>query len=126
VGGDLFRTIVVSWKDGPMAEIDSARVLAWRDSIMPLVFDLPQVTGRDRIQVRQLDDLAPGSIEVQGVWAGTDATFPTGGPFVDRIVVCPDQDRTYFLEAWMYGPSREKYEYLIQFETILDSFRCSG
>lgn len=126
VGGDLFRTIVVSWKEGPMAEIDSARVLAWRDSIMPLVFDLPQVTGKDRIQVHQLDDLAPGSMEVQGVWAGTDPTFPTGGPFVDRIVVCPDQNRTYFLEAWMYGPSREKYEYLIQFETILDSFRCSG
>lgn len=126
VGGDLFRTIVVSWRSGTSVDADASRVVAWRDSILPIVYDVPQVTATDRIDVRELDDLAPGSIEVQGVWRGTDPTFPTAGPFIDRIVVCPDQDRTYFLEAWMYGPSREKYEYLIQFETILDSFRCGG
>jgi hypothetical protein len=126
VGGDLFRTIIVSWVDEVIEDADSARVLAWRDSILPAVYDEPQVTQRERVDVRPLPDRAPGSVEVQGVWAGTDPTFPTGGPFVDRIVVCPDQERTYFLEAWMYGPSREKYEYLIQFQTILDSFRCGG
>jgi hypothetical protein len=126
VGGDLFRTIVVSWVDGQITGGDAMRVLAWRDSILPMVYDEPQVTGTDRIQVREMEGHAPGSIEVQGVWAGADTTFPTGGPFVDRIVVCPDQDRTYFLEAWMYGPSRPKYQYLIQFETLLDSFHCGG
>jgi hypothetical protein len=126
VGGDLFRTIIVAWVDEVIEDADSARVLSWRDSILSQVYDEPQATQRERIDVRALPDRAPGSIEVQGVWAGTDPAYPTGGPFVDRIVVCPDQDRTYFLEGWMYGPSREKYEYLIQFQTILDSFRCGG
>jgi len=126
VGGDLFRSIVVSWRDGLFTEADAPRVLAWRDSIVPLVYDLEQATLTDRVEVRTLEDRAPGSIEVRALWSGTDPSFPIGGPLVDRIVVCPDQNRTYFLEAWMYGPSRRKYEYLIQFETILDSFRCGG
>ena len=126
IGGDLFRTIAISWREGILTAADVTLVLAWRDSIVPFAYDLPQVTRVDQIQVRDLEDRAPGSIEVQGIWNGTDPTFPTAGPFIDRIVVCADQNRTYFLEAWMYGPGRQKYEYLIQFETILDSFRCGG
>jgi len=126
VGGDLFRTIAVSWRPGAVAASDAAGVLAWRDSILPFVYDLPQETLRDRVEISPLDAYGPGSMEVQGVWAGTDPSYPTGGLFIDRIVACPAQDRTYFLEAWMYGPSRRKYEYLIQFQTILDSFRCGG
>lgn len=126
VGGDLFRTIAVSWAEGRITDPDATRVLAWRDSILQSVYDLPQVTSRERIEISDVAGQADGSIQVQGVWQGTDPTFPTGGPFIDRLVVCPDQNRTYLLEAWMYGPGRDKYEYLIQFETILDSFRCGA
>ena len=41
-----------------------------------------------------------------------------------RAIVCEDQDRMYLLDAWLYAPGKEKYEYMIQLETILDSFSC--
>jgi Domain of unknown function (DUF4837) len=124
VGGDLFRTITVAWHNGVDASMTPASVLEWRDKLTPMVFDLAQKTMTDHFESKLVDGAAAGSIEVQGVWAGTDPSFPTGGLFIDRVIVCPDQNRTYFLEAWMYGPSRRKYEYLLQFEHILGSFRC--
>jgi Domain of unknown function (DUF4837) len=124
VGGDLFRTIVVAWHAGLDATMTAASVFEWRDKLIPMVFDLPQRTLKDRFQSKLVDGAAAGSIEVQGAWASTDASFPTGGLFIDRVILCPDQNRTYFLEAWMYGPSRRKYEYVLQFENILGSFRC--
>ena len=39
-------------------------------------------------------------------------------------VSCPEQDRTYLLDAWLYIPGRSKYEYVLQLETILDTFVC--
>jgi len=32
--------------------------------------------------------------------------------------------RLYLLDAWLYAPGKEKYEYMIQLENIVDSFRC--
>jgi len=124
VGGDLFRTIVVAWHGGVDTTLTAADVLAWRDRLVPLVFDLAQRTLADRFESKPVDGAAAGSLEVRGVWAGTDPSFPTGGLFIDRVIPCREQDRTYFLEAWMYGPSRRKYEYVLQFENILGSFRC--
>jgi Domain of unknown function (DUF4837) len=124
VGGDLFRSIVVAWRTGVHAGLDRDAVLAWRDEIAPIVFDMPQRTVTDRIESTPLEGAAAGSLQVQGAWAATDPSYPMGGPFLDRVVVCPDQNRTYFLEAWMYGPSRRKYEYMLQFENILGSFHC--
>lgn len=40
-------------------------------------------------------------------------------------VTCDEQDRTYLIDAWLYAPGREKYEYIIQLETIVDSFSCT-
>ena len=30
----------------------------------------------------------------------------------------------YLIDAWLYAPGRDKYEYMIQLEEILGSFRC--
>jgi hypothetical protein len=30
----------------------------------------------------------------------------------------------YLLDAWLYAPGKQKYEYMIQLQTILDTFRC--
>ena len=39
-------------------------------------------------------------------------------------VACPAQDRLYFLDSWLYAPGKDKWEYIIQLETILQTFRC--
>ena len=63
--------------------------------------------------------------EIQAAWANPpESTWPAGGPFILRGIICPDQDRMYLVDSWLYAPGKEKYEYVIQLETILDSFRC--
>jgi hypothetical protein len=41
-------------------------------------------------------------------------------------VPCPAQDKTYFIDAWLFAPGKKKYEYMIQLQTILNSFRCGS
>ncbi len=37
---------------------------------------------------------------------------------------CPT--RTYFIDAWLYAPNEPKYEYMLQLQEILGSFRCAS
>ncbi len=63
-------------------------------------------------------------LELRGVWQDND-TFPAAGPFVTRAVPCPRQNRTYYMDAWLFAPGTDKYPYLRQLEIVLDSFRCT-
>lgn len=64
------------------------------------------------------------AIEVRGIWQD-EGTYPAGGPFIARAVHC--QDAVWFFDAWLYSPNprASKYEFLLQLEAILDSFRCT-
>jgi hypothetical protein len=123
VGSELYRTIIVTMRPGLLTDANPDTVLAWRDRIAPRVFE-PQVTERERIESEPLPGKGQGALQVQGIWRGADMTLPSAGPFVDRIIPCPEQGRTFFLEGWLYAPARRKYEYMIQLETLLDSFEC--
>jgi hypothetical protein len=125
VGGELYRTIVVAWRNDTRPLDGAGDVLDWRDAVAARVWSDAQVAERAGIMVTDLPVYGNGSLEVRGAWRTRDG-MPQGGPLIDRIVVCPQQDRTYFLEAWLYGPGRRKYEYMLQFETILDSFGCGA
>lgn len=121
LGGVLMRTFAVTSRPGVRAGLDAAGVLTWRDSVAAYAYDLSQRVDTTRVETREL----PGGIlEVQGVWESADPSWPAAGPFIDRVVPCPGQDRTYFVDAWLFAPGKKKYEYMIQLETILDSFRC--
>ena len=63
---------------------------------------------------------------VRGVWSAPPDRFPGAGPFITRVVPCPAQNRDYLLDAWLYAPGSEKFEYVLQLETILNSFECVG
>ncbi len=123
VGGSMFRSIAIASRAGAAAP-DVQRVVAWRDEIAARHYRRPeQVSEHETLLV---DTLAGGALQVQGVWRSTDASFPEAGVFISRVVPCPAQNRTYLLDAWLLAPGRNKYEYLIQFQTILDSFECAG
>lgn len=123
VGGSMFRSIAIAQRPGTVAP-DAEQALAWRDSLAARVYTRPpQVTQRDTLLVHPL---ANGGVEVQGIWSSADTSFPEAGIFITRLVPCPAQDRTYLLDAWLLAPGRNKVEYLIQFQTILDSFACAG
>ena len=123
VGGTLWRTIVVS--EQPGAEpIDPASLLVWRDSMARAQYaNPPQRTRTDRVTERTLEN---GGAQIQGIWESDDPQWPEAGMFVTRAVPCPDRNATYFIDMWLLAPGRSKYEYLIQFETILDSFACAA
>lgn len=121
LGGELMRTITVTWRPGLIAAASREQILAWRDSVGTYAYDLRQAVDTTQLQLR---DLGGGAVELQGVWTSSDPSWPAAGPFIDRVVPCPAQDRTYYLDSWLYAPGKKKYEYMIQLNTILDSFRC--
>ncbi|MEX0890560.1 MAG: DUF4837 family protein [Gemmatimonadota bacterium] len=123
-GGNLFRTFVVAPVPGAGLP-EPARLLAWRDSISTLAHRPPQTTREELVRVDTLRTDAGEVLEIQGVWAVEDPTWPMSGPFIMRAIPCPAQDRTFFVDAYLFAPNRAKYEYVIQLETILNTFACA-
>ena len=57
----------------------------------------------------------------------TDRSLYEVGDTAELTIFSPrQQDRMYLLDAWLYAPGKEKYEYMIQLQTILGSFRCGA
>ena len=126
-GTPLVRSIYVTWREGTTGQPTAEQALAWRDSVGQAVYDWPQRSHPEPVQTRSIEEPGAGGVEVRGVWSGTaDETFPQAGPFITRVIDCPESDRRYLVDAWLYAPATDKYQYVIQLETLLDSFRCAG
>jgi hypothetical protein len=100
-------------------------LLAWRARLAEEEYAYAQAVNlTNRIAgPKQLGDQV--LYEIQAAWANPpDSDWPAGGPFILRGIPCTDQDRFYLVDAWLYAPGKEKYEYMIQLQTILDTFRC--
>ena len=121
--GQLLRSVLVTWRSGAR-EMTPEEILDWRDAVAAEAYPTGQTSARERIETRDPEHQGDRALEVQGIWQGTDPSFPLAGPFRTRVVSCPEQDRTYLLDAWLYIPGRSKYEYVLQLQTILDSFVC--
>ena len=112
-------------------EVDGADVVELHADGILLARDLPS-TGEfeaDALESTERTFELEGNeaYELQASWRNPpERNWPAGGPLITRIVTCDNQDRTYLLDAWLYAPGKEKYEYMIQLETLLDSFRCTS
>ena len=126
-GTPLVRSIYVTYREGTEGEPTPAMALAWRDSVGQAVYDWPQRSQAEPLQTRPLTEPGDGGIEVRGVWSGTaDESFPQAGPFITWVVDCPENDRRYLVDTWLYAPATDKYQYIIQLETLLESFGCAA
>jgi hypothetical protein len=123
MGGVLLRTLYIGSRPEDVAEPTQALALEWRDSAAT-AYDPGQRVEGAGLQSRTIEVNGRAAFETQGIWTSADATWPAAGPFISRIVPCPEQNRTYFLDAWLYAPGKSKYQYMIQLQTLLDSFRC--
>lgn len=127
---ELIREVIVTWESPIPEELPTAEELrVWRDSIVVEHYvDRQLVDTTSAVQTSyqpiELDGL--DGVEYQGAWVSPEDAWPAGGPFILRALRCPEQDRLYYVDAWLYAPNRGKYEYMIQLETILDSFRCGA
>lgn len=122
---ELIRQVMVTWRSPAPAELSRDDVLTWRSEIAAAYYGTPQDVDLTRVEESEIEvNLQPGH-QIQAVWENPpDLDWPAGGPLITRTIWCPQDERTYLLDAWLYAPGKDKYEYMIQLETILDSFRC--
>jgi len=121
---ELIRNFTVTWRTPAPTDMPVDSLLDWRKAISEAYWTYPQVVDRDNLRVGPLPDGGQGT-EVRGAWSNPPGSmWPAAGAFILRSVICPHQDRMYFLDGWLYAPGKDKWEYMLQMETILDSFRC--
>lgn len=122
---ELIREIVVSWRS-PIPDVlpTADELRSWRDAMTLTYYVDPQVVDTTLASYRSIeaDDLT--GIEYQAAWVSPPEIWPGGGPFITRLLRCPNENRLYYVDAWLYAPGKDKYEYMIQLQTLLDSFRC--
>lgn len=118
---ELIRSLTVAWRP----RVDSLvadTAYAWRASIDSTFYNVPQAIVRDTLRPpRRVRHGGRPAIELYGTWED-ETEYPAAGPFVDRLVQCPK--RTFLLDAWLYAPGKDKYQYMLQLERLMDSFRC--
>jgi hypothetical protein len=123
---ELIRQITVTWRSPIPTSMTSDEVLAWRADVAQ-TYGEPQDVDLSQADTSSFDFQGRPAFQVQALWKNPpQLDWPAAGPFITRTVVCPQQDRMYLLDAWLYAPGKEKYEYMIQLQTILDSFRCGA
>jgi hypothetical protein len=122
---ELIREIVVTWWE-PAPEEDPTReeLEEWRLRLTREHYVDPQDLDTTVVSYGPVAVNGAQGVEYQSAWVSLPDAWPAGGPFITRALRCPDQDRMYVMDAWVYAPNRDKYEYVIQLQTILDTFRC--
>jgi len=122
---ELIREVSVTWISPVPPELPLDSVLAWRARVVAEHYGEPQAVVPEDLVVDRLAFAGYIALEVRGQWANPPgSSWPAGGPFITRAAVCEAQNRAYLIDAWLYAPGLDKYEYIIQLETILDTFRC--
>lgn len=119
---DLIRSVLIDWRSPPLDTLTAAAAYRWRAELDSLYYNVPQAIDTSRAETRRLRGDGPPALEATGVWSDEGTGFPAGGPFFVRLVNCPD--RTYLIDAWLYAPGKDKYQYMFQLEEIVDSFSC--
>jgi len=121
---ELIRNVSVTWKSPIPADMQPEGILAWRAEVAAH-YSEPQDVDLSVREAGPFEFRGRPAYEIQAIWKNPpELNWPAAGPFVTRAVICPQQQRMYLLDAWLYAPGEDKYEYMIQLETILDSFRC--
>jgi hypothetical protein len=66
-----------------------------------------------------VENKATYTLEARGVWE-IEGDF-LGGPFASRILLSPNQQSLFFIEAFLYAPGREKRELMQELILIMDT-----
>lgn len=119
----LQRVVLVTWRPSAEVELTPEAILSWREEVATRYYQPAQQTERERIEQAQVQSGGGSGLQVQGVWSTPPGGWPAAGPFLARALECPD-GRTFLLDAWLYAPGQEKYEFLFQLHTILETFAC--
>ena len=124
---ELIREFVVTWRTPIPAALDTDSLMSWKEAVSQEVYTYPQQVKREGLMTRNLKMGEMDISEVRGAWSNPPGSmWPAAGPFIFWSVACPEQDRLYYLDAWLYAPGKDKWEYILQLETIMGTFRCGS
>lgn len=121
---DLIRQFSVTWRTPVPPEITAEDVLEWRAEVVDGHYSYPQVVNTDRWNAGPEEFDGTEAYTVRAIWENPPGEFPAAGPFITRAIPCPEQQRIYLIDAWLYAPGVDKYEYMIQLDEIMNSFEC--
>lgn len=122
---ELIRQFAITWQSSIPDSVGEDVLVEWRTRIADQYYDYPQVVNRDVVFAGPGDFGGREAYSVQAVWQNPPDAYPAAGPFITRAITCAGQQRLYLVDAWLYAPSRDKYEYMIQLDEILNSFHCT-
>jgi len=121
---ELIRNITVTWRSPIPPDMQPEGILAWRAEVAAH-YSEPQDVDLTVVDAGPFEFRGRPAYQIRATWKNPpELNGPAAGPFVTRAVICPEQRRMYLVDAWLYAPGKDKYEFMIQLETILDSFRC--
>ncbi len=121
---ELIRQIAITWMSPIPEELGPDNLIYWRNEIAEMHYEDEQVVNMDQPKGGPGVFGAQDAYQIQTTWQNAPGGWPAGGPLLIRSVICEEQDRVYLIDGWLYAPGKEKYEYMIQLETILNSFTC--
>lgn len=119
---DLLRSVLLTWVGGTGTYSEES-LRDWREAIDEAYYEPGQDILDQGIVFENIRVGDKSGLEFRGVWQDR-GQFPAAGPFIARAIECPEQNRTYYIDAWLFAPGKDKYPYLRQLEILLDSFRC--
>jgi hypothetical protein len=117
----LIRQLTVARRPAGEVTLNAATAHDWRADVAARTTTPPQLTDSTQ-STRALRIGETRAIEIQGTWSNPPGDWPAGGPVIARLVECPPY--TYLVDGWLYAPGTAKFEYMVQIQTLLDSFRC--
>jgi hypothetical protein len=124
---ELIRQFAVTWLSPGTEEFSADSLLAWRRAISEEFYAYPQEVDRESFRTRSPEAAGAEIFEIRGAWSNPPGTaWPAAGPFILWGVNCPNQGRTYLVDAWLYAPGKDKWEYMLQLDRILASFQCGN
>lgn len=89
-----------------------------RDIQKPDVFMTLQ---NENMNIREVNFKGKYAKEARALWKLSDISG--GGPFVSYVFVDESQKRLYYLEGYVYAPSKDKREFMQEMEIIVNTFR---
>jgi hypothetical protein len=122
--GGVERLVAVTWLMPAPQSLEIDEVLAWRARTARAHYGRPQeVIGR--VTAERIAFAGYVALEIRGQWARrTEEGERQEGSLLTRVAVCEGQNRAYLLDSWLHGPGTATYQYVVELETILDTFRC--
>jgi hypothetical protein len=119
----MVRQVTVTWKTPVPPGLAGEALLAWRAEVAAAHYRGRQSVALANVDATQTTHRGNVAFQLLGTWRGQGGAR---GPFIMRAVFCPTQDRVYLVDGWLAAPEAAIHRYLVELESIVNSFRCGS